>query len=263
MNDKYAETIEKIEVVVKWLLINLADEVKSDKDIYLRNALAKGLSIVKAIHLLYNSNDYYNGWILYRSLVDRLVYIYHLTDNNYFDAFSEWSYIKAYEHKNNVRADERFKRVLKDPNYSISSEEKIKYTKLKSNEINWNKPDPKGVLKEKGLDFIYKYGYDYASSKTHPLITDGDYEFYHFTGLKPNPYKIMDNTILMSNALLINTLVQQEVLNNLNQRFIGAVYTFFGEVMKKINNEPNKLNRTFQILIQLAKDHSSWFEKQQ
>jgi len=257
---KYYKAIEKTEVISKWLLLKLANKVVSTKDIYLRNSIAKSSSLLISIGKLYRQDSYNDGWVLYRSLIDRLVYIYYLTDNDLFDQFEDWTYIQKYEYRNNVRADEKFKRILNDPGFNVERNESNKYRLLKEKGTRWVKPIPKTVLKNKDLDFLYKFGYDIASMDTHPMATDGDEEFYQITGLKPNPYKKLNHEILLKNSILVFSLINQVIFNKLNLKFRGLVYSFLEETRKYINEEPNELDNNYSQLLILTEKGISWFE---
>lgn len=252
--------IEKTEVIIKWLLLNLADKVVTSKDIYLRNSIAKSSSLLGSIGKLYIQSSYNDGWVLYRSLIDRLVHIYYLCDNNLFQQFEDWTYIQKYEYINNVRADEKFKRVLNDPGFKTDRKESNKYRELKNKRTKWDKPNPRVVLKNKGLDFMYKFGYDIASMDTHPMATDGEEEFYKITGLEPNPYKKLNHEILLKNSILVSSLIYQVAFNNLDVRFRGLAYSFLEETRKYINSEPNEFDNKYVQLLKLAEERISLFE---
>ena len=64
--------IENFQVFIKLLLFELAEKCEDKKDIFLKNALAKTSSLLNSIDNLYKSENYFNGWILYRALTDRL-----------------------------------------------------------------------------------------------------------------------------------------------------------------------------------------------
>lgn len=258
---EYSEVIDKLEIFSKWFLFKLTEKISLKKELYLRNSLAKNISLLKSIDILRKQGAYNEGWILYRSLVERLVYIYYLTENDCFDLFDNWSFIKKYEYRNNARADEKFKNILLDPNFKVKPEEPKKYKKLKESNIKWDKPDPYLILKSKGLDFIYKFGYDFASMHTHPLISDGEFEFLSMTGLEPNPYIAIDQDYLINNSIVITTLIHQEVFNTLDFRFSTLAYSFLEEVNKLINNEPNACDKVFYNLLKVAEEGRSWFEK--
>lgn len=261
LEKEYSEIIEKIGVITKWILLNIADKVKSTKDIYLRNSLSKNFSLLTSIEKLYEQKLFNEGWILFRSLVDRLVYIYYLSDHDLYNNFDDWTYIQKFKLRNDIRADERFNRVLKDPLFNIKRNESNKNRKLKEKEIKWNKPNPRLVLKKHGLDFLYKFGYDFASMHTHPMATDGEEEFHKLTGLEPNPMKNLGHEILIKNSILVNTLIQQVIMNKLDFRFRGLVYSFLEETRKKINFEQNDFDLIHYQLLKLAEKGISWQEK--
>lgn len=240
--DLYCSITEQIDFITKWLLLELAERVHSKKEIYLRNALAKSLSFLKAINSLYTSESYNEGWVLYRSLLDRYVYILHLCKTDTFNEFEKWSFLRAFEYNSSIRSDEQFKKVLKDPLFEINKEQTKKYYAIKAEQINWVRPNPKSILKSQGLDFLYKYGYEYSSGHTHPTFEDGALEFYKLTGLKPNPFEVIRQEDLIKNSILVNSLIQREVFNNLRFKFRGVIHRYLDETLLKINNEPNEFD---------------------
>jgi hypothetical protein len=261
LENNYSEIIEKIGIIIKWILLDISDKVESNKDVFLRNSLAKSFTLLESIQKLYRQELFNEGWILFRSLLDRLIYIYHLSENDLYDNFEDWTYLQKFKLRNDIRADERFKRVLKDPFFNINREESNKNKELKKKEIKWNKPEPRVILKKYGLDFLYKFGYYIASMHTHPMATDGEAEFHKLTGLEPNPYKDFDHTTLIKNSILINTLIQQVIFNNLDFRFRGLVYSFLEETRKNINSEQNNFDLLHYQLLKLVEKGISWQEK--
>ena len=85
----FGKIIEQIEILDKWLLLKLAIDATTPKDRYLRNSIAKSITLLKSINIEYERQLYNEGWILFRALIDRLVYIYHLKDNNKFEEYGE------------------------------------------------------------------------------------------------------------------------------------------------------------------------------
>jgi hypothetical protein len=73
------ESVDNFEVFLKTLLLfGLAENCKAKKDIFLKNTVAKTASLLGSISTLYDSEKYYDGWILYRALTDRLAHIFYL-----------------------------------------------------------------------------------------------------------------------------------------------------------------------------------------
>jgi hypothetical protein len=256
---EHADSVDKLEVVSKWLLLRLAEAATAKKDIYLRNAIAKNISLVRAIQVLFDTGQFNQAYILFRSLLDRLVYLFSLNDNDAYDTFEEWSFVKTYEHRNNAKADERFRRVLDDPLFKSLPSESRRYTDLKHKNSKWIKPDPETVLKKHGFDFLYKFGYDYASMHTHPMAGDGDFEFYQLTGLKPNPHEAFSYSELSLNTILISTLLMKAIFNHLSFKFMAICYTFLDEICKKANGDQNSCDETFNKIVLLIANGTPLF----
>jgi hypothetical protein len=212
--NEYIFIIEQVEIISKCYLLKTASDAK-DRDVYLRNSIAKTVSLLKSIGILYQVDSINDGWILHRSLIDRLIYLYYLLDNDNFTEFDEWTSVELYEFRHNAKVDERFKRLLKDPKFITQKGETKSYNEFKSR-LNWKKPKPSDVLKTKNLDFIYKIGYDYASMHTHPMSWDGSMEFYTLTGLKPNPHDFNEDSILLKNSLIIGSMIFNLIIQNLS-----------------------------------------------
>lgn len=254
-----AENIERLEVVSKWILLKLAGNASGKREIYLRNAIAKNISLLRSIEILFRHHEYNQAYILFRSLLDRFVYLCYLHDNDLFEHFEKWTFIKVYEYRNNAKADERFRRVLSDPLFRSHPSEARRYSELKRESIAWQKPDPKTVLSTRGLDFLYKFGYDYASMHTHPMASDGDFEFHHLTGLEPNPHKDFSYSELSLNAILISTLIMREIMNASSFKFRAICYSFLDEICREINGEPNQCKDTYYKIVMLISNKDPLF----
>lgn len=259
MQKSESENIERLEILSKWLLLKLAVKANGVRDIYLRNSIAKNISLLRSIEVLFHQQQYNQGYILFRSLLDRFVYLCYLHDNDLFVKFEEWTFIKVYEHRNNAKADERFRRLVNDPLFKSNPSESRRYSELKRQDINWQKPDPKSVLGGRGLDFLYKFGYDYASMHTHPMASDGDFEFHQLTGLEPNPHKEFTYSELSLNAILIAALAMREIMNAMSFKFRGICYSFLDEICKEINGEKNECKDTFYKLVILISNQNPLF----
>ena len=245
----YTLTVKQIELINKCFLFKISSKVEG-KDVYLRNGIAKTLSLLKSIECLYAIKNYNDGWILYRALIDRLVYLYYLIDNDNFVEFDEWTNVELFEYRNNAKVDERFKRLLNDPKFKTQKGETNIYNDIKSR-LNWKKPRPFEVLKSKDLDFIYKYGYDYASMHTHPMSWDGSKEFYRLTGLKPNPHEINDDDFLLKNSLLISSMIFNLILINIHVEIPRFYLDYMSEFRKFAfgleNDFSSKFKETFEL----------------
>ena len=242
-------------------MLQTATECKPIKHYYLRNSIAKNISLVKSIELLSENKQFNEGWILFRSLVDRLVYIYYLRENSNYQDFKDWTYLKTYESIHNARADELTHNVRNNPLFNLDKEDKAKHKELKEKKINWNKPRPQNVLKKEDLNLIYKFGYDYASMRTHPMYNDGDEEFHNITGLKPNPYEKYNHDELLPNSILLSTMILQETLNSYDFKFITLIYNLLDELRKEIRMNDNNSLEKFVALINYIQEGGNAFQK--
>ena len=245
---EYGSIISQVEIINKCYLLKTASDADG-KDVYLRNTIAKTVSLLKSIGVLYHIDSYNDGWILYRSLIDRVVYLYYLLENDNFTEFDEWTFVELFELRHNAKVDERFKRLLKNPKFKTQKEETNIYKQYKAR-LNWQKPKPSEVLKDKDLDFVYKFGYDYASMHTHPMSWDGSKEFYKLTGLKPNPHDLNEDLLLLKNSLIIGSMIFNLVIQNLTMELPNFYLEYMSEFRKYAfgleNNIISKFNETFE-----------------
>ena len=116
-------SIESVKAITIWLLIQLAEKVQNKKEVYLKNILAKSLSLIEAIDKLYTQELYNEGWTLFRTLIDRYVYLVYLCEKDMFEEFEKWSFVRAYEYNSSIRSDENFKSLLNDPLFKIDKKQ--------------------------------------------------------------------------------------------------------------------------------------------
>lgn len=229
-------------------MLRIAEKVDG-KDVYLRNSIAKTISLLKSIDLLFVVGQYNEGWVLFRALIDRLVYLHYLNDNDKYIEFDEWTFVKLYEYRNNAKADETFKRLLKNPKFKTQKGDTNKYKEFKKR-LNWQKPNPLEILKSKDLDFLYKYGYDYASMHTHPMSWDGSKEFHQMTGLKPNPHIEAEDSLLLKNSFLVSSVILNEITLNFSIQVPKVFIEYLIEIKKyalaQKNNCDQKFHETFE-----------------
>lgn len=95
---------------------------------------------------------------------------------------------------------------------------------------------------------------------THPMASDGDFEFHQLTGLEPNPHKDFSYSELSLNAVLISTLLLQEIFNAMTSKFMAICYNFLNEVRKEINNERNDCKEVFYKMVILISNREPLFK---
>jgi hypothetical protein len=238
--DDIFECSDNLKTVASMIIFDLSDKSKIPKDIFLRNCIAKSASLLDSIILLYKRRYFDNTLILFRALIDRLIHVIYIENNDLYQDFRFETLISNFEHVSNARSNEEFKKLLKDPLFQISKEERQNYKQFKKSSKGWSKPDPKQILKENDLGFLYKFGYEYSSRRVHPNYFDGYPEFHVLTGLKPDPFEKFEDQIIINNSLLISAVLINRCISYSSFNFRNIVFDYFSSVINFLNGEGDK-----------------------
>ena len=203
--------IDFILVVLK----NFSKYRNTTKHIIISNFIAKSSGLLTSIFKLWELGSIEDGWMLYRCLTDRLFHLYSLNENNDFDIFEKWSFIKQYEMRNKAQSCQEIRYKLDDSYLKTKKEEKERYNELKKMNITWKRPDPEAIAKKMDLKFLYDYGYDIASTSIHPMATDGQVEFDRllYNNHKSEEPVLLSNSCLIANILTYNGLNASDLLS--------------------------------------------------
>lgn len=221
--ERYEEALAALHFAVVAVLFELARDGEGNRDTIIRNFIARSEMTATSIFQLYRISDYQSCWVLHRCLVDRLFHLHSLQKDNAFDDFEEWSFLKQYNAMNRMRSDPEVSGVRGHPLFTITREQKSRASELSKKDMLWYRPKPELVAKEMDMQFLYRYGYDFASTHVHPMANDGDQDFYSISGLQAaKPYP--DQRMVLSNTLLVATMVVQEGLNASTPQWRALVY---------------------------------------
>lgn len=237
MNDEQRESlVGSFHRVSGMILFSFAkhDDL-SPKDQILRNFVARTDMMLKGVLALWNAGDTQDCWILYRCLLDRLFHIHHLSENDEYEVFDDWSFYQQYNANNRISSDIEFRDQSEKDFLAPSDEQKARHKKLSLSPPKWKRPHPEGVAKKMGLSFLYKYGYDYGSTHVHPMSNDGLEDFYTITKLEPKPAFPNSDTVF-NNSVLVASMIVQEILNSSNFKWRGSLYSFFENLRKTLQN---------------------------
>lgn len=210
--EDYKLASNSLRAVCGMVLFSFADHDCSNKDLIIRNLIAKASMSLKGIFSLWEIEGYQDCWILYRGLVDRYLHLSHIGENNEFEQFDDWSFFKQMASHNHVRGDARFKSELDDPVYKLTKEQKERLRDLSINKPKWKRPKAEQVAKDFDMDFIYKFGYDMASMHVHPMANDGQQDFYTITKLNSN-IDFPSQITVLNNSILVVTMLLQDAMN--------------------------------------------------
>ena len=216
------------------LLFEFARNNCEKKDIIIRNFIARTDMMVRGIMQLWGISDFQDCWILYRCLLDRLFHLYSIGENEQFDVFDDWSFIKQYEAQNRIRSDPSIENALDSELLTQTKEQKERYSSLCKDRPNWHRPKVKDVAKQMSCEIMYKYGYDYGSTHVHPMANDGQQDFFSITGLEPSPVFPQQLSVL-SNSILTGTMIVQEGLKHSSFRWRVIVYDFLEQLINYLD----------------------------
>jgi len=232
--ETYREGLSAFHAISGFLLFEFARENTKNKDIIIRNFIARSDMMTRAVFSLWDLQAYQDCWIIHRCLIDRLFHLWQLQQGDEFEVFEAWSFLEQFKAINRVRSDPEFSGALNSKFFNMTPEQKERASMLQKNPPIWRRP--KAEVAAKGLDmgFLYRFGYDFASSHIHPMANDGQHDFYTITKLEPVP-DFPEHRIVLSNSLLIATMLVQQGLNSSTLSWRSLVYDFLDDLRRMLD----------------------------
>lgn len=221
---EYIECTEALRVYTASVLTFLASNSQDIRERVIRNFTARGLTTLQSIGTLWQLGHFQECWILFRTQLDRLFHLHALAENDEFDIFEKWSFMKQVEANHRAISGPVFREYINIPDFTPSKEEKSRYYKLKAEGIRWARPRAEEVANRMGMPFLYKFGYDYASTHVHPMARDGHDDFLRLTMLGEPAQGAP--VVVLHNAVLVQLLLTQEGLNASRLEWRAIVYDF-------------------------------------
>ena len=250
---QYDEAIEDLCMYATLILFFFSMHSSENRDAIIRNFIARGTTTLKSILALWKTAHYTDCWILYRSLLDRLLHLRSLANNDEFLAFDDWSFVKQYEYRNRAKSDPDFQDTLNPELIRETRGEKERYQEIKKLPPKWKRPRPQVVAKEMGCEFLYKFGYDYASALVHPMANDGEEDFHRLTGLIEYD-ALMDRRMILNNSCLVLVLLIQEGLNAATLQWRRLVYDFLEHFMHLLASGSEQYRVTLFKFIRMSEE---------
>jgi hypothetical protein len=212
-------------------LFEFARYGNGNRDTIIANYLARTVTMTRSVLELYRLGDFQDCWVLHRSMMDRLFHLEHLIDTDGFEAYEEWSFMQQYNATRRAREDPLFRAATEGPFFQVTPEQRERAKQLKKNPPAWSRPKAEEVAHKLNVHFLYRYGYDFASTHVHPMANDGLRDFYSITGLEPAP-EFPDERVALSNTLLIATMIAQSCLNGSSMLWRVGVYEFLAAILE-------------------------------
>lgn len=248
MTTKKDDIIELYNLGCAMMVFSFDTTELTTKDIILRNFLAKSISQLRTIKLLNNSGQLLDCYIIYRSMVDRLGHLYYLERTNSYQDFDDWSFLRQIDANNNSLSDVNFKDTLPKEFFLPTQDNKERYKQIQKKGVKWKRPDIGEEFKTKGFYFLYKFGYDYASTHVHPMANDGMIEYYRM--VNNPPIEVVNHfdhqtQLIVQNSTLISSMTVNECLNFSSLRWRALVFKFIESFRQAINDQENEFELNF------------------
>lgn len=246
----YRHAADALYAVSGMVLFSFARNDCDTKNIIIRNFVARSAITLKSVFALWDICDFQNAWVIHRALIDRMFHLHSIGANDEFSAFEDWSIFEQYKAQNRVKSDDHFKNQAVGWVYELSQEQKKRIKELDKNKPAWRRPKAESVAKDMGMEFLYKYGYDYASAHVHPMANDGQQDFYTITKLEPSP-KFPSHITVISNTILTSSMILQDALNHSSFKWRKILWDFLDEIRRLLDNGDTSYQMLFLKLAQI------------
>jgi len=223
------EAIGTLRVFVGMVLVSFAKHGPALKERICCNFIARGMGCTENIFAAWRAGTEQDAWILHRALLDRLIHLRHLADTDGFNAFETHSFMSMYEMRHQLLSDPDMRRKAPESLKDLQKANRPRYDEL-SRQPRWKRPKPETVAKSMDLGFLYRFGYDYASTHVHPMAHDGEGDFTRLTS--PGQTAAVGDAAVVKNSLLIQSMLIQEALNVSSLGWRVIVYDFLDQVKR-------------------------------
>jgi len=234
--------IDALGVVSTLVTFELANSATKAHNIT-RNFIARGKKTLDSIRLLWQTQAYSDCWSLHRTLIDRLFHLHVLGRDDSFEAFDGWSFVQQYEARNAVMSDREKAPKLVRKFWTPTDEQKARYRKLKDGAVKWERPKAEAAARSLGLPFLYKYGYDFASTHVHPMANDGEEEFKRATGLGEQPS--LEYRVILHNSVLAQVVLVQEAIRVVGVKWNPMLPDFLDAALEALLGKPERYKLIF------------------
>jgi hypothetical protein len=242
--ESYAEALETFHAISGIILFEFARQEQGERDVIIRNFIARTDMMARAVFRLWELQDYQDCWILHRCLLDRLFHLSHLQEHDQFEVFEAWSFLEQYNALNRVRSAPEFSGALESKMFNLTLDQKERAKVLSKNPPVWQRPKAEKVAKRLNMRFLYRFGYDFGSTHVHPMANDGQQDFFTITKLEPAP-EFPDQRSVLSNTLLVGTMIVQQGLNASTLSWRALVYDFLDDLRRFLDTGSDDYKLTF------------------
>jgi len=229
----YQRILDSLAAFTGLVLACLARGADEAREKVMLNFLARSRALLAGVAELWQIHDYHDCWVLYRCLLDRVFHMQFLIDGDQFDLFDNWCFVQAYEYENKVRSDAEFKHRIDATIRTRTPSDTARYKALKKGNVSWTRPKAQDVTKDMDLRFLYKYGYDYASTAVHPMSFEGQEDLRILMGSAPQSFE-KRHIYVIGNSCLAVTLLIQQIFNHGSFCWRTIMFDFLSQIRRAL-----------------------------
>jgi hypothetical protein len=222
------QAIETFRVYCGLVLLSFAKHDRGMRDTVARNFVARGMACTQSIFVVWKTGSEQDAWILHRSLLDRLLHLHHLGETDGFSDFEDFSFLSMYEARHKLLSDSDMRSKVPSSLQELQRSNKARYDKVAAKQSRWRRPKAEDVAKKMNLGFLYRYGYDYASTHVHPMAGDGEVDFRNL--ISPLHVLTLPDATVVRNSILIQSMLVQESFNVSKMRWRAIAYEFLEQM---------------------------------
>ena len=202
------------------------------------------ISYLEGIFILWSIDNYQDCWAIYRTQMDRLFHLEHISKNDEFKEFDDWSIYKQAHANILAKSDKRFPIEQTSKVYYHLDEMTPRIKEILKTKPQWKRPKAEQVAKEMGMDFLYKFGYDLASMHIHPMSNDGQQDFYTITGIEPS-VSFPSQISVLHDSILTVTLMTQNIFNYSSFAWRKVLWDFLDQIRGAIDTGADEYKLTY------------------
>lgn len=235
--DDLLTIVESYKRFTKFAISKFESERLDIKNQILRNFILKAHSLLNSICLLVKEEQEGEAMALYRLLIERYFYLEYLKETNSYQAFKDWSYIKTFESRNQMRSNPEFNSSEVKKYLSDTKDQDKVYQRLKNQKNLWQEPKLENFAKELNLSFLYSMGYDLGSSFIHPRADEGAIDglriMKNHRMMDFKKISILSNSILMANSILTLAANRSDInFNKYLNLYCNSITEYLSEKME-------------------------------
>lgn len=250
----YTRAAYALKDFTKIILYSYAQFTNETRDIVIRNFIARSIVALNGLLHLWRVQDYHDCWLLYRAILDRYFHLESLGQTDTFDQFEEWCFQKRYKYKQSCLNDPELEGKIDVKDFTPSKEDQVRYSEISNRNINWRRPRIKEIAARMNLDFLYFYGYDFASSYVHPTATEGQEDYSRLTHIDTG--KFADNQItVIHNAFLVTNMIIDAGLRYSRLQWRRPILEFIEDVFSFLHGGPEKFTSDIDKILHLINNN--------